>query len=150
MRFKRRLPLMYVFPSGAHTTYESASVLFRHTVTLVYHLPMMWCCIQSCWLPCSSVNSNVCLLFYDSDISTALSLPAVELSCACVCSAVRGSCCRYLLPMNSRLGDMPSVRAMFLQAAIASCRFSPCLLQRVVSVLMFLTAASASPFDSGL
>ena len=38
MGFRRHLPLMYVFPSGAHTMYELPSVLFCRTVTLVTHL----------------------------------------------------------------------------------------------------------------
>ena len=150
MGFRRRLPLMYVFPSDVQTMYELPSVPFRRTVTLVFHLPVMWRSIHTRWLQCSSVNSDVCLLLYSSDFPTVLSLPAVELSCACVCSAVKDSCCRCHLPKNSWLGDTPSVHAVLLHAALVSCRFSPCLLQRVISVLMFFTAASANPFDSGL
>ena len=39
---------------------------------------------------------------------------------------------------------------MFLHAAMASFKFSPSLLHRVMMDLMFLTAASAKPLDSGL
>ena len=45
---------------------------------------------------------------------------------------------------------MPSALAMFLQAATASSRFAFSACVRVTMAFRFLTAASASPFDSGL
>ena len=47
MGFNSLLPLMYVFPSGAVTTYELPSFLFRMTCTGVSRLPVMWCCIHT-------------------------------------------------------------------------------------------------------
>ena len=51
---------------------------------------------------------------------------------------------------NNWLGLMPSALAMFLQAATASSRFAFSVCVRVTMAFRFLTAASASPFDSGL
>ena len=65
-------------------------------------------------------------------------------------SGSMGRLCLCLLPKNSCAGVVPSCLAMFLQAAIASGKLSPLSWQRMTRDFIDLTAASASPFDSGL
>ena len=67
-----------------------------------------------------------------------------------VCLLSMGSLCLWICPKKSWLGDSPSSRAMLRQAAMAIALFSFARVHLDIRDFMFLSAASASPFDSGL
>ena len=67
-----------------------------------------------------------------------------------VCEASMGSLCLGMRLKKSWLGDWPSSRAIFLQAAMAMGMFSLAQIHLNMRYFMFFTAASARPLDSGL
>ena len=78
------------------------------------------------------------------------SLASIHVDPFSVCFASMGSLCLRMCPKKSRLGDYPLSLAMLRHAAMAKAMFSFARVHLNIKDFIFLTAASASPLDSGL